>query len=114
MIMPNLREHIRHDSEFFKVPKGAFRWVHEIMDYPQKFYGKDHRRFYHTPQTCEFLALLDRSGIWVNYNGINMPIAKAICLEHIRLDIESTKRKNAIARERYRKKKSLNKRKNKS
>ena len=103
--IPNLREHIKHDSDFFKVPKGAYRWVHEAIDYPQKFYGKYHRKFNHTPQTCEFLGSLDNRGIRVNYNGINMPMAKAICLEHIRLDLESTNRKNAIAREKYKREK---------
>lgn len=112
---PNLREHIRHDSEFFKVTKGAFRWVHLYMDAPREWknaqgveLGKYHRKFFHDKETCALLGMRDRSGLWTIYNGIYMPMAQAICLEHIRKDIGVTKKRNAIAREKYKKEKGLN------
>ena len=107
--IPNRREHIKIDSEVFGVPKGKYAWVHAYMDAPQKTWGKHHRRFNHTPQTCEFLASLDNSNLWVVYKGVYMKMAQAICLHHIHEDIEITKKRNAIAREKYQKeKKGLN------
>ena len=91
--MPNLREHVRHDTKVFGVPKGAYAWVHRWMDAPQKVMGKDHRKLYHDLETCELIGM------------IGGPLAKAICLEHLRLDKEVTERKNAKAREKYKREK---------
>jgi len=42
-------------------------------------------------------------GLWTVYKGIQMPFIEAICLNHIAEDIEITKKRNAIAREKYQK-----------
>ncbi len=94
MAIPNLREHVKHDTEVFKVPKGAYKWVHQWIDSPQPLLGKHHRRLFHDAATCQWIGMMGG------------PMAEAICLEHIRLDKEVTNRKNAKARERYKKDKN--------
>jgi hypothetical protein len=54
--MPNLREHCKRTSEVFNVPKGAYKWVHQLIDSAQPFWGKDHRRIGHNVAFCELLA----------------------------------------------------------
>lgn len=92
--MPNLREHVAHDTKVFGVSKGAYKWVHQWIDSPQPLLGKYHRRLFHDAATCQLIGM------------IGGPMAEAVCLEHIRLDKEVTHRKNAKARERYKKEKN--------
>ena len=92
--IPNLREHVKHDTEVFRVPKGAFKWVHQWMDAPQPLLGKYHRRLFHDAATCQLIGMMGG------------PMAEAVCLEHIRLDKEVTERKNAKAREKYKRDKN--------
>ena len=101
--MPNLREHVVIDSKVFGVKKGKYRWVHQTMDNPQKIYGKYHRRYNHNPTFCKWLAMTYFDGLWAIYNGVQMPFIEAICLNHIAEDIKITKKRNAIAREKYQK-----------
>lgn len=85
---------MRHDSKVFGVPKGAYAWVHKWMDSPQPLLGKYHRRLFHDAATCQLIGMMGG------------PMAEAICLEHIRLDKEVTNRKNAKARQKYKREKN--------
>ena len=64
------------------------------MDAPQAVLGKDHRKLFHDAATCQLIGMMGG------------PMAEAICLEHVRLDKEVTGRKNAKAREKYKKDKN--------
>jgi len=95
--MPNLREHVKHDTEVFGVPTGAYRWVHRWMDAPQPLMGKEHRKLFHDFATCQLIGMIGGS------------MAEMVCREHIRLDREVTERKNAKAREKYKRDKNKKK-----
>ena len=67
------------------------------MDAPQKVMGKDHRKLYHDYATCQLIGMMGG------------PMAEMICREHIRLDRETTERKNAKARQKYKREKNKKK-----
>ena len=94
---PNLREHHSHDiKKYGIVIAKKYKFVHKLLDSAQPYLGKEHRKLFHDEATMRWMGIMYGS------------IAEMIAREHWRLDLETTKKRNAIARERYKKEKGLN------
>ncbi|MBE9594252.1 MAG: hypothetical protein IMF19_12340 [Proteobacteria bacterium] len=95
MTIPNLREHKKLcEKHFGKALTARYGWINGYMDHflgAQELLGKDHRRIAHNE---EFAQLMESVyGYW----------AGQFVRYHILCDRASTERKNAKAREKYKK-----------
>ena len=92
--IPNLREHHKFTIEKYGKPAAEkYKFIHKLLDSAQPFLGKEHRKLFHDEATMRFIGM--------TYGFV----AEQIARDHWRMDIESTNRKNAIAREKYKKEK---------
>jgi len=102
--LPNSREHRKLCVEKFgeKLTK-QFNWVNYIMDHPwQELFGKDHRKVAHNEAFARMME--QQYGYW----------AGQFVRFHIECDRRETNRKNKKAREKYKLKKALNKKRGKN
>lgn len=93
--MPNSREHRKLCIEKFGVQlTNQWGWINTAMDHPwQELYGKNHRRVAHNEAYARLMEI--QYGYW----------AGQFVRFHIECDRKETNRKNAIAREKYKKEK---------
>ena len=94
--MPNSREHKRLcEKHFGKALTAKYNFINDLMDHPwQELYGKDHRRIAHNEEFAQLMEV--QHGYW----------AGQFVRYHIICDRLVTGRKNAIAREKYKKDKN--------
>ncbi len=100
IIIPNLREHHKFTvKKYGKAIAERYKFIHQLLDSAQPVLGKEHRKLFHDEATMRWIGM--------TYGFI----AEQIARDHWRMDIESTKRKNAIAREKYKREKGKNNKK---
>ena len=93
--IPNLREHHKFTIEKYGLATAnKYKFVHQLLDSAQPVLGKTHRKLFHDEGTM----------LWIRANyGF---VAEQIARDHLRMDLASTNRKNAAAREKYKRDKN--------
>ena len=94
--MPNSREHKKLcEKHFGKALTAQYNFINDLMDHPwQEILGKDHRRIAHNEEFAQLMEL--QYGYW----------AGQFVRFHIICDRTVTERKNAKAREKYKRDKN--------